>query len=153
MKERDAKVDGGHTIVLYVEKDDHTYGTIQTGAFMAKNYLSDFYENRARIAEKCRARLTQGEISPVAYHMTLLDIGEADLASRAGVSCRALRRHMTPGGFAGMTLSMAARYAEVFDIPVADLFQVWRPHAAARVRREKTSSPLVVVTEVERASK
>lgn len=150
MKEKDAKVEGGHKIVLYVEKDDASYGPMETGSYMVKNYIDDFFEKRDNLQQDCLRRLKDGEISPVAYYMRLIEIGEADLASRVGVSRRKLRRHLTPKGFEKASLFVLERYADVFSVPVANMFQVFVPCGGVRVRQEKTSSGLVVLTHIDK---
>lgn len=147
MKEKDAKAKEGHRLVLYVEKDDASYGPLQTGSYMTENYLDDFFDKRRHLVDDLRKRLTEGKISPVAYYMTLIDIAEADLALRVGVSRRKLRKHLTAEGFAGIKLDLAGKYAEVFNIPVANLFQVLLPEGGkVEVRHERTGNPLVTVT-------
>lgn len=146
MKEKDANAGAGHRFIVYVEKEDSTYGPVETGSVMVENYFDDYLLKRRRLAESCLERLRSGEISPVAYYRELINISEADLACRAGVSRRKLRKHMTPEGFAGIGLPLAARYAEVFGVPVANLFQVLTAGEGCGISQEKTRSPLVVVT-------
>jgi len=44
MKEADAKVEyQEHQMLLYVEKSDGSYGPLQTGSYMSKNYIDDFW--------------------------------------------------------------------------------------------------------------
>jgi hypothetical protein len=117
---------------------------------MAKNYIDDYYEKREHRRQDCLRRLKEGEISPVAYYMTLIEIGEADLASRIGISRRKLRRHLTPEGFGKASLSVVERYADVFSVPVANMFQVLVPGGGVRVRQEKTSCGLVVLTHIDK---
>lgn len=151
MKEKDARVQGGHRMVVYVEKEDRSYGPLETGSYMVTNYYEDFTEKRHRLEEECRRRLTQGEISPVGYYMILTNITEADLASRVGVSRRKLRRHAEPGGFEKMDLSTARKYAETFNIPVANLFQLLeREGEGVDIAQEGTGHPLVTVTRASR---
>ena len=47
MKEKDSRVDNSHQLVLYVEKEDQTYGPVQTGSYMVENYLDDLFEKKA----------------------------------------------------------------------------------------------------------
>jgi hypothetical protein len=150
VKESDARVEDGHKLVLYVEGEDHKYGPMVTGSYMTENYIDDFMEKRGKLRDQCLAKLKSGEISPVSYYMTLLGMGEADLAARAGVSRRKLRRHMTPRGFAAIPLRLVTRYAEIFGVPVCNMFQVVVADDNTCTRYEKTSSPHVVVTHVDR---
>jgi len=124
MKEKDLKIDCGHQLILYVEKEDHSYGPLQTGSLMAGKYLDDYFEKKDKLKQKRLGELVEGNISPLAYYKDLVDIGEGDLAIRVGVSRRKLRFHMTPEGFARLTVTLLEKYAEVFGIPVAQLFQI-----------------------------
>ena len=146
MKEKDAKGGAGPRFIVYVEREDSTYGPVQTGSVMMEKYYDDYLQKRKRLEESCMERLRGGEISPVAFYMERINISEADLACRVGVSRRKLRKHRTPAGFAGIGLPLAARYAEVFGVPVANLFQVLAAGGECRIRQEKTRSPLLVVT-------
>ena len=48
MKEKDGKVDyKQHELILYVEKEDDTYGPITTGSYISEKYFDDFLENKA----------------------------------------------------------------------------------------------------------
>ena len=124
MKEQDAKAANTHQVVLFVERDDASYGPVQTGSYLAQEFIDDFFEKRERYRLDCLRRLEAGEVSAVWYYQQILDMAEADLAARVRVSRRAVRRHMTPAGFGEVDLRLAARYAEVFGVPLANLFQV-----------------------------
>jgi len=150
MKADEAKVEDGHRLVLYVENDDATYGPMETGSYMTQNYIDDFFEKLSHVQQDSMRRMRDGEISPVAYYMILIEIGEGDLAARVGISRRRLRRHMTPCGFRKVTLRALRRYADVFGIPVANMFQVIVPAEGVRVKQEKTSNECVVLTHVEK---
>jgi hypothetical protein len=150
LKEHEAKVEAGHKLVLYVEKEDHHYGPVVTGSYMAENYIDDFMEKRETLQRKCQDRVTKGEISPVAYYMTLLGMGEGDLATRAGITRYRLRRHLTPKGFARIPLRKLQRYAEIFAIPVANLFQIIQADDTIAITHEETPSPFVVLTRATR---
>jgi len=148
VKEEDAKIESERKFVVYVEKKDATYGPVEAGSIMLRDYFDDYQEKRRNLVEQCRQRLRTGEISPVAYYAILINVGEADLACRVGVSRRTLHKHMKPAGFAKISLSLAQRYAEVFGIPVVGMFQVLMTEGAVKVQYEKTTSPLVVFTHV-----
>ncbi len=143
MKEKDASFSGGHRMVLYVERPDASYGPVETGSYMVQTYFDDFSGKRRELAEALRGRLSRGEISPVAYFMELQEMAEADLAERVGVRPRVLRRHLTMDGFMRIEVALLARYAEVFNVAVADLFQLVERTGAADVRREQTGNPAV----------
>ena len=148
MKEKEAFVDfKDHELVLFVEKEDGTYGTTRTGSYVAAHYLDDYHEKVRNWERECFEKLTSGEFSPVAYYIRLKDMSPADVAMRVGVSKGAIRKHMVPEHFAKVTVETARRYAEVFGVPLADLFQVpIEREDGTTVVHEATNSPFVVLT-------
>ena len=48
----------------------------------------------------------------------------ADAATRIGISTAQVKKHMTPKSFGTMKLDTAKKYADLFGIPVANLFQI-----------------------------
>lgn len=149
MKEKDSKIEHGHQLILYVEKEDHTYGPLQTGSYMAGNYLDDFFEKKDKLKKKRLDELIDGKISPLAYYKDLVDIGEGDLALRVGVSRRKLRSHMTPEGFARIHVRLLEKYAEVFGVPVAQLFQiVLCDDKRVEVSYKNTGLPQVIISRI-----
>ena len=154
MKEKESKIDHSHQLILYVEKEDHSYGPLQTGSFLASNYLDDFFDKMNKLKQKRLDELIAGKISPLAYYKDLVDIGEGDLAIRVGVSRRKLRSHMTPEGFAGITVSLLEKYAEVFGIPVAQLFQiVLCDDERIEMKTEKTGLSQVIISRLTKKDK
>lgn len=148
VKEHDALVDfEDKEQMMYVERDDGTYGAVRTGSYLTKHYLDDFWDKRRHLEQEAERRLCAGEISPVAYHMLLVDIPPADVAARVGVSTGKVKKHMTSEGFGRVTVDLLARYAEVFGVPVANLFQVV-PYREGEVAlaQDPTDNPHVVRT-------
>jgi hypothetical protein len=124
VKEKDIKAKSSHQLILYIEKEDQTYGPIQTSSYMVDHYLDDFFEKKEKLKAARLEELKAGQISPLAYYKDLVEIGEGDLACRVGISRRKLRFQMTPEGFFQADVATLERYATVFGIPVAQLFQV-----------------------------
>ncbi len=149
MKEKDSKVENSHQLILYVEKEDCTYGPVQTGSYMVDNYLDDLYEKKAKLKEVRLQELKDGKISPLAYYKDLVDIGEGDLACRVGIGKRKLRSHLTPKGFSQVSVTMLQRYAEVFGVPVAQLFQIILcDHEDIVIENEPTALAEVIVSRI-----
>lgn len=125
MKEQDAQVDfQAQQHVYYVEKADHKFGSIVTGSFLSKNYLDDYWQKKAHFEQTLRHDLSESKISSIAYYMGLQDLSPADLAARAGISERKLRKHLTPEGFQHISTRQLMKYADVFNIPVPAFFQI-----------------------------
>ena len=144
MKEDDAKVDHPHQMLLYVEKADGSYGTVQTGSYMAHNYLDDFQEKQQYFHETNLKAVLSGEASPIAYYLHIQELSIPECADRIGLSKAAVKRHMQPKYFEHITIKQAIAYAELFGIPVARLFafiNVQNPTVA--IKFQASASPAV----------
>jgi DNA-binding XRE family transcriptional regulator len=149
VKEQEAKAVNTHQVVLYVERADASYGPLQTGSYLAQEFIDDFFLKREHYRLECLRKLEAGEVSAVWFYLQTLGLAEADLAARVGVSRRAVRRHLTPSGFGEIDLRLAARYAEVFGVPVANLFQtIAARDERVELRQERTANPLLTRTRV-----
>ena len=148
MKEKDAIVDyEPHQMVMFVEKDDGSYGTVRTGSFMAANYVDDFWEKQKNLENMCFEKLTSGEFSPVAYYMTLKDMTPSDVAARIQVRAAAVRKHMNTRHFSTVSIDIARRYADVFGVALADLFQIAvKSDDGSLLTHQSTNNPYVVLT-------
>jgi hypothetical protein len=149
MKENDARVDfPDHQMVLYVEKADGSYESMQTGSYLTRNYFDDYQGKRARLEETYRGKLLAGQITPVEYYMVLTEMGIGDLSSRVGLSVSKIKRQMTPSGFASMRIRDAQRYADVFGIALSEIFHICeQPASGGRIRDVKTANPFVTKAE------
>jgi hypothetical protein len=60
-----------------------------------------------------------------------------------------VRNHKDPKHFAKIGLPLVKRYAEVFGVPVANMFQILTPkNPETKICQQKTQNPLVVITKV-----
>ena len=150
MKEADARVDfEDHQLLLYVEKADGSFGPLQTGAYLVKNYSDDFFEKRRKIEAECVDRLRKGEISPVVYYMLLYNMTASDIAARVGISTGKVVKHQTPAGFAAASVDIVKRYADVFGVSAAAMFQLVVPKEKnMAVTSKKTNNPYLSILEI-----
>lgn len=150
MKEKDARVDfDQHQVLLYVEKPDGSFGPLQTGAYLVKNYSDDFFQKRQNIETECMDKLRKGEISPIVYYKLLYDMTEADIAVRVGISKGKVLKHQTPAGFGKASVEIVKRYADVFGVSVATMFQLIVPKEKdLAVASRKTNNPYLSVLEI-----
>jgi hypothetical protein len=127
MKEKEGYVDcPEQQLILYVEKEDGTYGPMQTGSYLTRNYLDDYFGKRQRLEEDLKEKLARREICPLNYYMTLEELTIAELAARAGVSLRKARKHADPHHFSEIPHDLLARYADVFNVSTGDLLALWQ---------------------------
>jgi hypothetical protein len=150
MKESDAVVDyNNHQLLLYVEKNNGTYEPMQTGSFLTKNYVDDFWGKQKKNQEDLLKKLFTGQISPIGYYMAMINISDADVAVRAGISIRKVRMHKQISFFDKINISLLKKYAAIFDIPLADMFQI-RIQADINYSliHEKTSNPFITSVKI-----
>ncbi len=150
MKEKQAKVDyKEHQLVLYVEKRDGSYGPLQTGSFITKNYVDDFWLKRSNLEKHSMERIRAGEITPIAHYMTLEELTPLELAGRVRIPVRKVRKHLKPEHFGSVTLDQLKRYAGVFNVPLSALLQVMATDAKnMKFREERTGNPYFTILHV-----
>ncbi len=125
MKEKDIRQDyEPQQLILYVEKEDGSYGPIQTGSYLSKNYLDDFWLKKSNLESQLAAQVMNNEVSPIYYFMTLQELSVAELASRVGVPVFRVKRHLKPSHFKNIKLKLLKRYADVFGVPVSRLLEL-----------------------------
>ena len=163
MKEKEALIDyEPHQLVLYVEKADGTFGPLQTGSFISKNYIEDFWDKMEKLRISLLQQVQNNEISPIEYYRIIHDFNIFELSSRSGVSLFKVKRHLKVKGFYKAKASDLLKYAEVFDIPVSNLFQVitingrdnetkdgLNNEKRISLRQTKTKNPYLVITKFE----
>jgi hypothetical protein len=122
MKEKDGYVDcPEQQMILYVEKEDGSYGPMQTGSFITANYIDDYFHKRKNLEKALLERISNGEISPVHYYMILEDLTLSELAARAGIWKWKVKRHLKPENFSSIRPELLERYATVFNVSTDEL--------------------------------
>jgi hypothetical protein len=165
MKEKEGYVDyPEQQMILYVEKDDGKYGPIQTGSYISANYMDDYVFKRRNLELELRKQMTDGGISPVKYYMVLEDLSLSELSARAGIRKSRVKKHLEPKSFGSVTAAELGKYANVFNVAVANLLQVvlvndhgsFESNLILENKAEKisvehtpTSNPYVVLTKIE----
>lgn len=167
MKEKEIKVDfEAHQLILYAEKEDESIGPIVSGSYMAKNHLADFYQIWGSLEKELFARLVNREISPIVRFKELEELTTSELAARTGLTNRKVKRHLTYRHFLKASVEELQKYADVFNIPVANFFQIvstkqdgawnmgYNEEAAQKmaltISQEFTENPLLVITNPEK---
>jgi transcriptional regulator with XRE-family HTH domain len=165
MKDKDILVDyKPQQLIIYAEKSDGSFGPVQTGSYMSKNHIDDFYNIVENHNKSLIGKLKKGEISPISYFMSVEDLTVAELAARVGISKSTLKKHLDPKGFQNISVSMLSRYAGVFNIPLANMFQIihtredmkWYmgyleesdKEQAVRISQQNTDNPILVETKI-----
>jgi len=154
MKEKDLYVDyKPQQHIYYVEKEDQQYGPIVSGSYLSKNFLDDYWLKQKNLESSLRNKVIEGQISLIEYYMTLQELSIADLASRVNIRRAKLKKYLKPQFFNKISLPLLSKFAEVFDIPVANLFQVIirkeDDRSTIDVIHLKTKNSAFVVTKIE----
>jgi hypothetical protein len=125
MKEKDGYVDcPEQQVILYVEKEDGSYGPIQTGSYLTKNFLDDYELKRKHLEESLKAEVRHGKHSPVYYYMVLEDLTVSELASRAGLRKGKVRKHLEAKHYKELPGEILEKYAEVFNISASEMIRL-----------------------------
>lgn len=139
-----------HQVVYIVEKEDGSYGPVQAGSYMFATFPGDYKEKLAYWAKQNLEDLTSGKVSTVGYYMQCLRMTPDDVSDRTGIRKGLVKKHMAPAGFAGATVAMLARYAEVFGVPLAGMLAIVAQAAqGARVVLRETKNPHAVIAVAE----
>lgn len=153
MKEKDAKFNTDRKLVMYVENNNGAYQPIETGSYMIETHFDDFLEKRSHLRKNYSDKLKNGEISPIEYYRILINISIGDLASRIGISSRKVKKHLQTEHFKSIKLDILKRYADVFRIPLANMFQIFeQDELDLNYEQKKSDNPLIVTTIIKKDS-
>jgi hypothetical protein len=158
------------TFVMYAEREDGTYGSIETGSYLIENDLDDFWKKMEHRERSMREKLVRSEISPVHYYMVIEELTVQELSQRTRFAPSKVKKHMTMKGFEKTSVRELMKYADVFNIPVCNLFQMVLSSKGQNIKyhfynkdedrseqttitQEKTSNPVVVIAKVEELKK
>jgi hypothetical protein len=167
MKEKDILTDfKDHQLILYAEKDDSTIGPVLTGSYLAGNYLDEFYQIWGSFEKDLFEQVLSMKISPIARYKSLEELSLSELAARTGIPKRKVKKHLKYKYFLRAKVDDLRRYADVFNIPVANFFQIINTKQDAKwnighnlkiakskpltISQEKTNNPLIVITNPEK---
>lgn len=167
MKEKDIKIDfKPHQLILYAEKEDDTIGPIISGSYMSKNHLAEFHQIWSNLEKETFSLLVKKKISPIARYKDLEELTTSELAARTGLSKRKVKRHLSHRHFLKASVEELIKYADVFNIPVANFFQIistkedgkwnmgYNAEAAKKVEltitQGLTENPFLVITNPEK---
>ena len=125
MKEKDGYIDcPEQQVILYVEKEDGTYGPIQTGSYLTKNFLDDYQSKRKHLEESLKSEIQPGKSSPLYFYMVMEDLTISELSSRVNLRQSKVKKHLESKHYQSLKIEILERYAEVFNITVPDLLSL-----------------------------
>jgi hypothetical protein len=125
MKEKEGYVDcPEQQVILYVEKEDGSYGPMQTGSYLTKNYLDDYELKRKHLEESLREEVKSGKYSPIHYFMVLEDLTLSELSARVRLRKGKVKKHLEPKHYQDLSDETLQAYADVFNIPVNQILEL-----------------------------
>lgn len=108
--------------VCYVKNEDGQYDTaLSTGWETKKVALDQAWEEIDRRINDAKEQVLKGEASPVLYFMELKLMDLSVLAGYTKFWKWQIKKHMKPAAFAKLSEAQLKRYANAFDISVAEL--------------------------------
>lgn len=108
--------------LVYATDENGNYTTaLSTGwepkAIALSNAIDDIKER----AEEARQQVIAGEVSPICYYMERNKMDLTILASYVGLWKWRVKRHFKPNVFAKLSATILQKYADAFDISIAEL--------------------------------
>lgn len=139
MKEKEGFVDcPEQQMILYVEKENGQFGPMQTGSYITKNYIDDYFDKRKNLEQSLHEQIKKGEISPVKFFMVWEDLTEKELAARTRIPLRKVRKHLLPHYFNNLSADILQRYSIVFNVSVKQLQEA---DATTKALNEESAKP------------
>ncbi len=114
---------GGARFVRY-EPDESGRCSARLGESAFEEEIDVYYQQQQILVERLVPMVLAGEVSPLAAYMELHRMTPEDAAPRLRLRRGVVRSHMTRRGFERATVETLSRYARLFDVSVADFFQI-----------------------------
>lgn len=108
--------------VCYVKDENGNYDTELSSGWDAKKVaLDQAWEEIDRRVQEAAASVKNGTSSPIQYFMELRLMDPGVLSGYTGFWKWTIKRHMKPGVFHKLSERQLKKYAEAFEISVAEL--------------------------------
>ncbi len=108
--------------LCYVVDESGNYTTGLSRGWEVKAAALDLaWDDIKERTEHARQKAIKGEVSPLLFFMELKLMDLDTLASYVGLWKWQVKRHMKPSVFKGLSEKKLQKYAEVFEVSVADL--------------------------------
>ena len=110
---------------IYSLDEDGNYTTIPSVGWDPKNaIMQQAWDNINEKIEAIRQRVLSGELSPVAYYMEKEIMDTGLLSKYVGLWKWTVKKHLKQKHFQKLNNDQLKKYADVFDLSVADLVNV-----------------------------
>ncbi|MFC1881269.1 hypothetical protein ACFL2S_07225 [Thermodesulfobacteriota bacterium] len=115
---------GFGTKAIYAVDENGQYTRIPTNGWeMEEVVLRDVVDDFAKLAEESKSRVTKGQTSPIEYYMNKYFMDLPALAAGMGLAKWRVKRHFSPGVFNKLNDKMLQRYADFFNVELAELYR------------------------------
>jgi len=116
---------GFGTKAMYAVDENGQYTRIPTSGWeMEEVVLRDVVDDFAKLAEEAKSRIINGETSPIEFYMNKYFMDLPALAAGMGLAKWRVKRHFSPNVFNKLNEKMLQRYADFFNIELAQLKQI-----------------------------
>lgn len=113
---------GFGTKAMYAVDENGQYTRIPTSGWeMEEVVLRDVVDDFAKLAEEAKSRVIKGQTSPIEYYMNKYFMDLPALAAGMGLAKWRVKRHFNPSVFNKLDDKMIQRYADFFNMNVADI--------------------------------
>jgi len=111
--------------LVYAVDDEGNYTTAKSSGWTPKTIaLSNAIEDIEERIQKAKQRVQDGKTSPLEYYMELHKMDIGILASYLGMWQWRVKRHFKPSVFKSLKTKTLQKYAEVFEVSIAELQQI-----------------------------
>jgi len=118
---------GFGTKAMYAVDENGQYTRIPTSGWEAEEVvLRDVVDDFARLTAEAKSRVIKGETSPIEYYMNKYFMDLPALAAGMALAQWRVKRHFNPKVFAKLSPKLLQRYADFFNMDVADLKNIER---------------------------
>ena len=116
---------GFGTKAMYAVDENGQYTRIPTSGWeMEEVVLRDVVDDFAKLADEAKSRVINGETSPIEFYMNKYFMDLPALAAGMGLAKWRVKRHFSPNVFNKLNEKMLQRYADFFNIELAQLKQI-----------------------------
>ena len=116
---------GGQRKVMYARGEGGRIVAVPSRGWEAEEIVtSQAVDALATLAQEALARARAGSASPLEYWMYARRMDVALLAQTSGFWQWRVRRHLTPVGFAGLSLKQRQRYADALGLAIDQIGQL-----------------------------
>ena len=111
--------------ICYAVDEDDRYVLAPSAGWKVKNIANDqaWEIIRQQVVDTLK-KIEAGQLSPLAFHMVKNQMNVGLLARYVRFNRWRVKRHLKPEVFARLKTSVLKKYAEIFDISIAQLCEV-----------------------------